>query len=94
MSDRCEWCESQNISKVTYNVYWELPDGTRAIKISDVPSIVCNDCQMIYQSEVLVKEIEDQLYLINTNDIGAETSFTNLMTQPRLLKRNYFDFTT
>ncbi|WP_102274890.1 YokU family protein [Cytobacillus massiliigabonensis] len=94
MCDQCAWCESQNISKGTDNVYWELPDGTRAIKIIDVPSTICHDCQMIYQSDLLVKEIEDQLFLINTNEIGTETSFSNLMAQPRLLKRNYFDFTS
>ncbi len=93
MEKKCAWCESENIIYGTEHVYWELPDGTRAIKISDVPSIICQQCNMTYQADSLVKEIEDQLFLINTNIIGQEISYTTLMKQERLLKRNYFDFT-
>ena len=92
MDTHCAWCESEKIVQGTENVYWELPDGTRAIKISDVPSIKCQQCNMIYQTDSLVKEIEDQLFLINTNIISQEVSYTTLMKQERLLKRNYFDF--
>ena len=94
MDEKCTWCESEKIVHGSDNVYWELPDGSRAIKISEVPSVICKDCRMVYQTDVLVKEIEDQLFLINTKVIGQETNFTALMAQPRLLKRNYFDFTT
>ncbi|MBP2241230.1 putative YokU family protein [Cytobacillus eiseniae] len=94
MTEKCAWCESEKIKKGADDVYWELPDGTRAIKISEVPTIICVNCEMKYQTDLLVKEIEDQLFLINTNEIGPETSFENLMAQPRLLKRNYFDFTS
>lgn len=94
MDEKCAWCESKKIVQGTDNVYWELPDGTRAIKIIEVPSVTCQECSMVYQTELLIKEIEDQLFLINTKVIGQEISFTNLMAQPRLLKRNYFDFTT
>ena len=94
MDKHCAWCESKKIVQGTENVYWELPDGTRAIKISDVPSVKCQQCNMIYQTDSLVKEIEDQLFLINTNIIGQEISYTTLMKQERLLKRNYFDFTS
>lgn len=93
MDKQCAWCESKNITHGADNVYWELPDGTRAIKISDVPSVKCQQCNMIYQADSLVKEIEDQLLLINTSIIGQEISYTTLMKQQRLLKRNYFDFT-
>ncbi|MBS4190898.1 YokU family protein [Bacillus sp. FJAT-49705] len=92
MDKKCAWCESEKIEHRLDNVYWEMPDGTRAVKISEVPSVKCHSCNMVYQSDQLVKEIEDQLFLINTNGIGRETSFKNLMVQPRLLKRNYFDF--
>lgn len=94
MQSKCTWCESVNISESSETVYWELPDGTRAIQINETPSIVCNDCNMVYQSDDLVKEIEDQLFLIDTKKIGKETSYLELMDQPRLLKRNYFDFTS
>lgn len=94
MDETCAWCGSKNVLQGTDNVYWELPDGTRAIKISEVPCVICQECDMVYQSDLLIKEIEDQLFLINTKVIGQETSFTDLMAQPRLLKRNYFDFTT
>ncbi|MEH7525754.1 YokU family protein [Bacillus sp. JJ1503] len=94
MKDTCAWCDSEKINTGNGDVYWELPDGSRAIKISEVPTVFCHDCQMEYQTDQLVKEIDDQLFLINTREIGQETTFTNLMAQPRLLKRNYFDFST
>ncbi|MBT2690239.1 YokU family protein [Bacillus sp. ISL-47] len=94
MQNKCDWCESKNISDSRETVYWELPDGTRAIQISDTPSTVCRDCDMVYQSDDLVKEIDDQLFLIDTKKIGKEISYAKLMEQPRLLKRNYFDFTS
>lgn len=94
MQNRCAWCESNNIAEGRETVYWELPDGTRAIQINETPSTVCKDCNMVYQSEDLVKEIEDQLFLIDTKQIGKEISYAQLMEQPRLLKRNYFDFTS
>ncbi|PWW30204.1 putative YokU family protein [Cytobacillus oceanisediminis] len=94
MQSKCAWCESKNICDSKETVYWELPDGTRAIQINDTPSTVCNECDMVYQSDDLVKEIEDQLFLIDTKKIGKEISYTKLMEQPRLLKRNYFDFTS
>lgn len=93
MDTNCAWCNSENIVHDGENVYWELPDGTRAIKISEVPSVKCQQCKMVYQTDSLVKKIEEQLFLINTNIIGQEISYTSLMKQERLLKRNYFDFT-
>lgn len=92
MEKTCAWCDSGKITHEADNVYWELPDGTRAIKISEVPSIKCHECNMVYQTDLLVKEIEDQLFLINTKELGQEVTFEKLMEQPRLLKRNYFDF--
>ena len=93
MDIQCIWCESENIIHGAEDVFWELPDGTKAIKISDFPSVTCKDCNMTYQTEELVKEIENQLFIINTNIIDNEISYTSLMKQPKLLKRNYFDFT-
>ncbi len=94
MEHQCVWCESEKIIHGLNTVHWELPDGTRAIVITDTPSVICNNCKMIYQSDEIVKAIEDQLFLINTNIIGQEISYTNLMNQQRMLKKNYFDFTT
>lgn len=94
MQSKCAWCESQNINENRETVYWELPDGTRAIQINETPSIFCRDCEMVYQTDDLVKEIEDQLFLIDVKKIGKEISFEKLMEQPRLLKRNYFDFSS
>lgn len=88
----CEWCGSENVQSDNMNVYWELPDGSNAIQINDTPAIHCLECEMIYQSEQITKEIEDQLFLINTKNLAKVTTFEELMAQPRLLKRNYFDF--
>ncbi|WP_442594185.1 YokU family protein [Neobacillus sp. D3-1R] len=92
MEERCEWCESNQIQLEHDVVYWELPDGTKAIEIENTPSIKCSACQMKYQKESIIKEIEDQLFLIDTKQLGKKVDFEELMKIPRLLKRNYFDF--
>jgi uncharacterized YokU family protein len=90
---RCEWCEGKaRISESS--VYWELPDGSRAIEITKTPAIICMECEMVYQEEKVIKEIEDQLFLIDTRQIDSTISFQGLMELPRLLKRNYFDFSS
>ncbi|MCM3724288.1 YokU family protein [Neobacillus cucumis] len=94
MKMECEWCNSSNVNAVTDSVFWELPDGSRAIEIRETPTHRCGDCNMIYQSERIVKEIEDQLFLINCKQIGKVISYEELMRIPRLLKRNYFDFSS
>jgi uncharacterized YokU family protein len=90
----CEWCEGANVERITSSVFWELPDGTRAIEITETPTLTCSDCAMIYQSEPIVKEIENQLYLIDSKLLGKVVSFEELMAIPRLLKKNYFDFSS
>lgn len=94
MSHSCEWCDSTNINEITDSVYWELPDGTRAIEITDTPAVSCRECAMTYQKETTVKGIEDQLYLIDCKQIGKTISYQELMNIPRLLKKNYFDFSS
>lgn len=90
----CEWCSSENVKGITDRVFWELPDGSRAIQIDETPAIHCLDCEMTYQTELITKEIEDQLFLINTKNLNKVMTFEELMSQPRLLKRNYFDFSS
>jgi uncharacterized YokU family protein len=89
----CEWCESQ-AKNGKNTVYWELPDGTRAIQIIETPAVVCDECNMVYQTDDTTKAIEDQLFLIDTKKIGKSITYEELMALPRLLKRNYFDFTS
>lgn len=92
MGDRCDWCESAEISSENESVYWELPDGTKAIEITETPTVVCTSCGMIYQTDSTVKEIEDQLFLIDTKQLAKQIAYDELMKIKRLLKRNYFDF--
>ncbi|MEK4147674.1 MULTISPECIES: YokU family protein [Robertmurraya] len=94
MVGNCAWCESNEVRTDEQSVYWELPDGTKAIEIRKTPTIVCRACGMVYQDESVVKEIEDQLYLINTKNLEDIITFKDLMEKPRLLKKNYFDFTS
>lgn len=54
--------------------------------------MMCKVCMMVYQEEKVIKEIEDQLFLVDTKIIGDTISFKELIDMPRLLKRNYFDF--
>ncbi|MBT2640215.1 MULTISPECIES: YokU family protein [unclassified Bacillus (in: firmicutes)] len=91
---KCDWCSSENVRNVTDRVFWELPDGSRAIQIDETPTVKCLDCEMIYQTDLITKEIEDQLFLINTKKLDKVLTFEELMTQPRILKRNYFDFSS
>lgn len=92
MSDLCEWCEKSGITQVSDTVFWELPDGTKAIEIQSVPSFHCRHCLTTYQNPEIVKDIENQLFIIETKSIENVLTFEDLMNKPRLLKRNYFDF--
>ncbi|MGG3470133.1 YokU family protein [Neobacillus pocheonensis] len=90
----CEWCSSTKVERVTGSVFWEIPDGTRAIEITETPTLSCPECLMVYQSELIIKEIEDQLFLIDCKKIGKVITYKELMAIPRLLKKNYFDFSS
>ncbi|WP_096199662.1 YokU family protein [Bacillus sp. FJAT-45350] len=89
---RCEWCKSKNVSQTNKPAYWELPDGTKALQINQIPSILCNSCKMNYIEERIVTEIEDQLFLIDTKELPHTIGYKELMDRPRLLKKNYFNF--
>jgi uncharacterized YokU family protein len=93
MDINCEWCGGK-ATKGEGTVYWELPDGSRAIEITATPAVICKECDMVYQKDKVTKEIEDQLFLVDTKKIGSSISFKELMELPRLLKRNYFDFSS
>ncbi len=88
----CVWCEEKTAYDDTSSVYWELPDGTRAIQIVHVPSMSCSHCGMEYQEEEVINEIEDQLMLIDIRSIHKVIEYTELMAIPRLLKKNYFRY--
>lgn len=88
----CSWCGSDQASESVNTVHWELPDGTQSITITETPCVACQECGIQYQTDMIVKEIEDQLFLISTTELGRELSYKELMEIPRLLKRNYFDF--
>ena len=89
----CEWCGGKAIEGEG-TVFWELPDGSRAIEITGTPAVICKECDMVYQTDKITKEIVDQLFLINTKAISNSISFKELMELPRLLKKNYFDFSS
>jgi uncharacterized YokU family protein len=93
MDIKCEWCGGK-ASEGEGTVYWELPDGSRAIEIMATPTVICNECDIVYQTDKVTKEIEDQLFLVDSNGIGNSISFKELMELLRLLKRNYFDFSS
>ncbi|MBS2969285.1 YokU family protein [Metabacillus sp. KIGAM252] len=88
----CEWCGSDKTKTAELPVYWELPDGTRSIEITNAPSVNCLACHMVYQEEKVVKEIENQLFLIRTSNLGDSIDYKQLMAEPKILKKNYFDF--
>lgn len=61
----CDWCGSK-ANKGENTVYWELPDGSRAIQITETPAVICSTCTMVYQTDEVTKQIEDQLLLVDT----------------------------
>ncbi|MFD1738360.1 YokU family protein [Bacillus salitolerans] len=87
---KCEWCGSPHTRHSENTVYWELPDGSRAIIITNTPCIICLTCEMKYQAESKIDEIEEQLMLINTKELPNEMTYEELMNYPRWLKKNYF----
>lgn len=93
MDIHCEWCGGK-ATKGEDMVYWELPDGSRAIEITATPAVICKECDMVNQPDKVIKEIEDQLFLVDMKKVGNSISFKELMELPRLLKRNYFDFSS
>ncbi|MBU9720049.1 MULTISPECIES: YokU family protein [Bacillaceae] len=88
----CKWCHSKHASESMEKAYWELPDGSRAIKMTHVPSISCPDCEMVYIEDDIIDEIEDHLMLIDTKNLPDVFSYQQLLDQPKLLKKNYFKF--
>lgn len=90
--EECPWCEIEKLSSVSGTVYWELPDGTRAVEITETPSAYCGNCHALFQRDEIVKEIEDQLFLIDTKELAKQTTYEKLLKMKRMLKRNYFDF--
>jgi uncharacterized YokU family protein len=89
---RCEWCGGEDVLEEKGNVYWELPDGTRAITIKEVPGINCRKCGMEYQEEHVINAIEDQLMLIDSKSLSDTVTYEELLNIPKILKRNYFRF--
>jgi uncharacterized YokU family protein len=93
MDINCEWCGGK-ATKGEGKVFWELPDGSRAIEITAAPAVICKECDMVYQTDEVTKVIENQLFLVDTKKNSSSISFKELMEVPRLLKRNYFDFSS
>ncbi|MFE0505152.1 YokU family protein [Peribacillus butanolivorans] len=62
--ETCPWCEIGKLTSVTGTVYWELPDGTRAVEITETPSSHCENCKALFQSDEIVKGIEDHITYI------------------------------
>ncbi|MDN5386217.1 YokU family protein [Bacillus sp. LB7] len=91
---RCEWCSEEKAGEARTAVYWELPDGTKAIEITDTPAVECKGCGMVYQEDNVTWEIENQLLLIDTKKLPSPVSYDALMKTERILKRNYFDFSS
>lgn len=89
---KCEWCVEEEAKAISTTVYWELPDGSRAIEITKTPGFYCHSCGMEYQSESLITQIEDQLMIIDTKKLEKSITYEQLMNQPKLLKQNYFRF--
>ena len=90
----CQWCEQPKAIKVMESVYWELPDGTKAIEITGVPAFKCESCSgsAVYQSEEIIQEIDNQPFIIDMKEIEKSLTYEELMNKSKILKRTYFNF--
>ncbi|WP_370876008.1 YokU family protein [Evansella vedderi] len=88
----CNWCQHEGAVEAQKTAFWELPDGTRAVEITNVPSIQCPNCEMTYIDDDIIDEIEDQFMLIDTEKLPNSFTYQQFMNQPKLLKKNYFKF--
>lgn len=88
---KCEWCQHEDAQEMLTTVYWELPDGSRAIEVHDTPGVTCTSCGMVYQTEDITNAIEDHLMIIDTKKLPKSMTYAELFEQPKLLKRNYFN---
>ncbi|MGV2549571.1 YokU family protein, partial [Bacillus licheniformis] len=63
---KCEWGNEEKAAAARTAVYWELPDGTKAIEITDTPAVECEGCGRVYQEGSVTWVIENQQLLIDT----------------------------
>ncbi|MGO4888649.1 YokU family protein [Anaerobacillus sp. MEB173] len=87
---KCQWCRADKANQTKKLAHWELPDGRRAITITNIPSIHCSNCKMHYIADETVEKIEDQLLLIDTKKLSNSVSYDALMEIPRIIPKNYF----
>ncbi|HWO98251.1 MAG TPA: YokU family protein [Bacillus sp. (in: firmicutes)] len=85
----CLWCEEDGAETFLNTVYWELPDGSRSIELTNVPSVKCAICGMDYQEEDIIEKIETQLLLVETKQLPPSMKYEDFIKMPRCLKRNY-----
>ncbi|KOO50809.1 YokU family protein [Priestia koreensis] len=88
----CVWCEEKGAFETTTTVYWELPDGSRSIEITETPCIQCPSCGMNYQTEETIEEIENHFMMIDTKKLEKSLTFVEFLAVPTWLKKNYFNF--
>jgi uncharacterized YokU family protein len=85
----CLWCEEDGAEIHLTTVQWQLPDGSRSIELTDVPSVKCSLCGADYQEEDVVEKIETQLLLVEGKHLPFSMKYEDFMKMPRCLKRNY-----
>jgi uncharacterized YokU family protein len=54
------------------------------------PAVICKECGMVFQPDSVTKEIEDQLFLVDTKKISSSISFKEIMELPRLVEEKLF----
>ena len=87
----CMWCDSTEAKESLNTVYWELPDGTKAIETKRHHAFLF---LMWYGLSIRSNSERNRrsIVLIYTKDLPKQLTYEELMGRPRLLKRNYFDF--
>ncbi|MGG1518818.1 YokU family protein [Paenibacillus oryzisoli] len=83
----CVWCDAEATQDSVKDCYWILPDGKKAIQITDVPAIACPACGT-YVLEATSQLIEEKLYWHDVAALGSVFSYSALMKAPRV--QNWF----
>ena len=66
--------------------------GRQPLKLLKLLLPIVRIVKALFQSDGIVKGIEDQLFLIDSKQLAKQTKYDELLKMKRLLKRNYFDF--
>lgn len=77
----CVWCGEHAVYDSVKDCYWVSPDGTRSLKILQVPALSCPNCGS-YITEAMNQKIEESLYVSDLSAYPNEFTYSELLKAP------------